>query len=149
MVRLLSVSKAARLAGVSRSTIQKEIRNGNLATFEGKVSVVDLKAIYPNIELEDAAVLERMARIQQNAIHKFKNAPISEQRILAEDVERLRLELDDAYATIEKYRQLVFSLKQRLIDIQQADDCTRQQRLVLQALITWMLSQMEHRRLDL
>ncbi len=145
MTRLLSVSKAARLAGVSRSTIQREIRNGKLATFEGKVSIADLKVIYPTIELEDAAVLERMARIQQNAISKLKNAPISEQRVLAEDVERLRLELDDAYATIDKYRRLVLTLKQRLIDIQQADDCTRQQRLVLQALVTWLRSQMERR----
>ena len=70
MERLLSVAKAARLAGVSRSTIQKEIQLGTLATFEGKVSISDLIKVYPEIEVEDSTMLERLSRIQANAVNK-------------------------------------------------------------------------------
>lgn len=145
MNRFLSVSKAARIAGVSRGTIQKEIRDGTLPTFEGKVSALDLKTVYPDIKLEDEAVLERMARLQHNALFKLPKTTQDKPRDLAEEVNRLQLQLADARAEIGRHRKLVYSLKQRLTALQDADDCTRQQKLVLQALIRWMLANLERR----
>jgi CDP-4-dehydro-6-deoxyglucose reductase len=145
MNRFLSVSKAARIAGVSRSVIQKEIRAGTLPTFEGKVSVSDLKSAYPDIQLEDEAVLERMSRLQHNALFKLPKAQQGKPRDLAEEVHRLQVQLADARAEIARHRKLVYSLKQRLTALQGADDCTRQQKLVLQALIRWMLANLERR----
>lgn len=145
MNRFLSVAKAARIAGVSRGTIQKEIRDGTLPTFEGKVSEHDLKTVYPEIKLEDEAVLERMARLQHNALFKQPNGGQDKQRDLVEEVNRLQVQLADARATIAHHRKLIHSLKQRLTALQDADDCTRQQKLVLQALIRWMLTHLERR----
>ncbi len=139
----LSVSTAARMASVSRSHIQKKIRKGKLCTFEGQVSVSDLILAYPDIELEDTTVLERMSRIQQNAIHKTLDSDCPEEQLMAAELDRLRLELNDAKDEIQRYHKLVLSLKQRLMEIQEEDDCTRRQRLVLQALISWMLQKVE------
>ncbi|MBI3042784.1 MAG: hypothetical protein HYY78_08155 [Betaproteobacteria bacterium] len=42
MPQLLSLLRAARLVGVSRGALQRKIRNGDLAAFEGMVSAEDL-----------------------------------------------------------------------------------------------------------
>jgi CDP-4-dehydro-6-deoxyglucose reductase len=139
----LNVSTAARLAGVSRSSIQKKIRAGELSTFEGKVSEEDLTRVYPQLELEDNAVLERMNRIQRNAVNKNFPNEIPKEQVMARELDRLRLELADAHAEIQRYHELVLTLKRRLTDIQDEDDCTRRQKLVLQALIRWMLAKIE------
>lgn len=143
MNRYLSVSTAARMAGVSRNHIQKKIRKGKLSTFEGQVSVSDLMLAYPDIELEDTTVLERMSRIQQNAINKTLESNRPKELLMMAELDRLRLELNDAKAEIQHYHKLILSLKQRLVDIQEEDDCTRRQRLVLQALIGWILKKVE------
>lgn len=143
MNRYLSVSTAARMAGVSRNHIQKKIRKGKLSTFEGQVSVSDLILAYPDIELEDTTILERMSRIRQNAIHKTPEIDRPKEQLMAAELDRLRLELADSKAEIQHYHKLVLGLKQRLMDIQEGDDCTRRQRLVLQALISWMLKKVE------
>ncbi len=42
MTQLLSLSRSARLAGVTRAEIQRHIRRGDLTTFEGEIAVRDL-----------------------------------------------------------------------------------------------------------
>jgi CDP-4-dehydro-6-deoxyglucose reductase len=143
MERLLSVAKAARLAGVSRSTIQKEIQIGTLATFEGKVSIADLIKVYPEIKVEDSAMLERLSRIQADAAHKKSVFDLPNERRLAGEVDRLRLELADAKAEIRRYRDLLRALKNRLIAIKDAHECSRQQKLIIQALLRWMLNRLD------
>lgn len=143
MNRYVNVSTAARLAGVSRGNIQKRIRAGELSTFEGKVSEEELTRVYPQVEIEDNAVLERMDRIQRNAINKNLPNETPKEQVVAGELDRLRLELADANAEIQRYRELVLTLKQRLTEIQDEDDCTRRQKLILQALIRWMLTKIE------
>lgn len=143
MAQRISVSRAARLAGVSRGTIQQAIRDGTLTTFEGEVLVSDLRAAYPDVSLEDDTVLERMSRIQSEALNKATRATRSDERDLIAEVNQLRLELQDTQDRLRCYEDLVMELKQRLTSIQDDSECTRRQRLVIQALITWMLSSME------
>ncbi len=143
MERLLSVTKAARLAGVSRSTIQKEIRLGTIATFEGKVSISDLIKVYPEIEIEDSTMLERLSRIQANAVHKKAVLDLPSEQRLAVEVNRLKLELADANADIHRYQDLLRALKNRLIAIKDAHECTREQKLIIQALLSWMLNKLD------
>jgi CDP-4-dehydro-6-deoxyglucose reductase len=143
MERLLSVAKAARLAGVSRRTIQKEIQSGTLATFEGKVSIADLIRVYPEIEVEDSAMLERLSRIQANAVHKKPVFDLPNEQRLAGEVDRLRLELADAKAEIRRYQDLLRALQNRLIAIKEAHECSRQQKLIIQALLRWMLNRLD------
>lgn len=64
----LSLSRAARLAGVTRSELQRRIRRGEIATFEGSVAVEDLLRAYPRVSLHDDAALERVQHIKDTAL---------------------------------------------------------------------------------
>ena len=64
----LSLSRAARLAGVSRAEIQRRIRAGELPTFEGSVTVGDLLKVYPDLVLEREGALARVERIKALAL---------------------------------------------------------------------------------
>jgi CDP-4-dehydro-6-deoxyglucose reductase len=66
----LSLSRAARLAGVTRAELQRRIRRGEIATFEGSVAVSDLLRAYPAVSLADDAALERVERIKTDALPK-------------------------------------------------------------------------------
>jgi hypothetical protein len=44
----LSVSKAARMLGISRFDIQDQINSGKLQTHEGYVTIDSLRLAYPN-----------------------------------------------------------------------------------------------------
>lgn len=68
MTQLLSLSRAARLAGVTRSELQKRIRRGELTTFEGEIAAGDLLRVYPTVSLEESGDLERVERIKAAAL---------------------------------------------------------------------------------
>ncbi|MCP3866587.1 MAG: 2Fe-2S iron-sulfur cluster binding domain-containing protein [Gammaproteobacteria bacterium] len=72
MPQFLNLSRAARLAGVTRGELQKKIRKGELKTFEGEVAVNDLLRVYPKAELEQNEMLDRVAMIKQRAMPKTR-----------------------------------------------------------------------------
>ncbi|WP_353571950.1 2Fe-2S iron-sulfur cluster-binding protein [Candidatus Albibeggiatoa sp. nov. BB20] len=81
MQQLLSVSRAARLVGTTRGTLQHKIRNGEITTFEGKIQVTDLLRAYPHVSLEDNTALERVKKIKAEARprrHSAETMPTSE-----------------------------------------------------------------------
>lgn len=65
---LLSLSRAARLAGVSRADLQRRIRRGEIQTFEGQVAIVDLLRVYPRVSLEKTGMLEQVEQIKAAAV---------------------------------------------------------------------------------
>ena len=67
MSRRISVSRAARLVGVKRGTLQQKIRSGELNTFEGEISLTDLLQAYPNATIDDSSMLERVEQIMEQA----------------------------------------------------------------------------------
>lgn len=68
----LSVSKAARMLGISRFDIQMQINSGKLQTHEGYVTTDSLRLAYPNISLnsEQDKRIQKMQQIKDNAIYK-------------------------------------------------------------------------------
>jgi hypothetical protein len=68
----LSVSKAARMLGISRFDIQMQINSGKLQTHEGYVTTDSLRLAYPNVNLnsEQDKRIQRMQQIKDNAIYK-------------------------------------------------------------------------------
>jgi CDP-4-dehydro-6-deoxyglucose reductase len=70
----LSLSRAARLAGVTRAEIQRRIRRGDLETFEGAVAIQDLLLLYPAVSLHDDEALLRVERIKSAAVPKSHHA---------------------------------------------------------------------------
>lgn len=67
MPRLLSLSRAARLADVTRGELQKRIRKERIKSFEGEIAIEDLLILYPHIDMEQDPVLERVQRIKREA----------------------------------------------------------------------------------
>ena len=72
MSQPLSISRAARLAGVTRGELQKKIRDEGLETFEGKVAVEDLVRLYDHIDVDSDPVFEKVQRIKARARPKSK-----------------------------------------------------------------------------
>jgi CDP-4-dehydro-6-deoxyglucose reductase len=70
MPRLITLSRAARLVGVKRGALQKKIRDGELRTFEGELLLSDLLHLYPQTQVEDSSMLERVGQIMEQAVNK-------------------------------------------------------------------------------
>ncbi len=64
----LTLSRAARLAGVTRGELQRRIRRGDIETFEGSVAVHDLLRLYPEVSLSNDEALARVERIRDRAV---------------------------------------------------------------------------------
>lgn len=67
MTDYLSLSRAARLAEVSRAELQRRIRRGDITTFEGQVAAADLLRVYPRVSLEHSGKYEQVEQIKANA----------------------------------------------------------------------------------
>ena len=143
MDHLLNLSTAAKLAGVSRGTIQSRIQAGELEAFEGHVRMSALCRVYPDIQDKTDTVLERMSRIQDNAMHKVNPDEISDERLLANQVHRLQIELTDTVAELDSYKALTMELQDRLVAMKEG--CERKEKQMLQALLHWMSVQLKHR----
>lgn len=72
MSKMLSLSRAARMAGVSRAEIQQRVREKDAKTFEGKLSMEVLRELYPHLELEADPVLDRIQKIKAEARPKSR-----------------------------------------------------------------------------
>ena len=70
MPQLLTLSRAARLVGITRGALQSRIKAGELAAFEGMVSAEDLLRAYPETRLDDNTAFERFAQIKDNAFSR-------------------------------------------------------------------------------
>ena len=72
MQQLLSLSRSARLAGVSRGELQKRIHQEGVETFEGQIRLEDLAKLYSDIGMDKDPVFERLQRIKREALSKTK-----------------------------------------------------------------------------
>jgi len=143
MEHQLNLARAAKLAGVSRREIQRQIQQGHLQVFEGDVKISELQQLYPEIRMHHQRELDRVQRIRNNAVFKLQSDSLPPEYLLAEQVNRLSRELNDAQAQIESYQQLVMEMNQRLTHIQ--ENCDRQQKQTLNAVIQWMMTQYKQR----
>lgn len=74
MPQLLSLSRAARLADVTRGELQKRIREEDVKTFEGRLTVELLLGLYPHIDMDSDPVLERVQKIRSEARPKTRQS---------------------------------------------------------------------------
>ena len=114
-MELLTVSRAARLAGVTRGVLQKKIRDGELASFEGRVRVEDLVRAFPEAQLEDNAELARVGRIKERAFaRRVYERALPDKEVLAARLGALGLELAEAKARAARLQALLADLGRRL-----------------------------------
>lgn len=112
MPDLLSLSRAARLVGVSRAAVQRRIRRGELETFEGKVSAEDLAHAYPDAALDDSSVLERFQSIKDNAYAgRIREHVLPPAEVLAARLSDLSRQLAGAKSLLDQYKGIVNRLE--------------------------------------
>lgn len=110
----MSLSRAARLVGVKRGTLQKQIQAGEIKTFEGELLIEDLLRAYPDTDLEDSTMLEHTRKIKERAVGRIytENAVLPSSEVLNARVEQLGTEL----AQLRQQNEKLGSILQRLQD---------------------------------
>ncbi|MEE9493199.1 MAG: 2Fe-2S iron-sulfur cluster-binding protein [Gammaproteobacteria bacterium] len=119
MTQYLTLSRAARLVGTKRGSLQKKIRNGELIAFEGMLDIKELQRVYPNVELEDSTMLEKVDRYIENALAKRlrKDAVLPDAETLMERIGIMSQELAAAQAEVSRYAGLMNELKPRVASL--------------------------------
>ncbi|MBI3561044.1 MAG: 2Fe-2S iron-sulfur cluster binding domain-containing protein [Gammaproteobacteria bacterium] len=142
MARLVSISRAAKLVGVPRGTLQQRIQQGEIASFEGKLSLTELARAYPNAQFEDNSMLERIEQIIETAarnarVRSVKTSPDLE--TLAARVNILSDELAWAKLEISNYLNIFDKLKSRLLRLAQTHSQVEAEIIELRL---WLLNQL-------
>jgi CDP-4-dehydro-6-deoxyglucose reductase len=115
MQQRLSVSRAARLVGVARGTLQQKIQTGELRSFDGLVSLDDLMELFPAAQTESDIGFERVAKIRDEAFGKrLRERVLPSQEILAQRLFEQSRELVDLRAHLQRYHAMVVRLRERL-----------------------------------
>lgn len=135
----LNISRAAKMVGISRRQIQRDIKAGNLDVFEGDVTVNSLLQFYPQVKLDNERELERVERIQQQAVFKVQMDSLPSERILADQLNKLQTKYLESERKVAEYEALLMESKMRLELMQK--DCDRKQKQTLTAFIGWMMNQ--------
>jgi len=122
MRQLLSLSRAARLVGVARGTLQQKIQSGELASFDGMVSGADLLRLFPSAELESDIGFERVRKIKDEAFgRRLRERLLPSQEILAQRLFEQSRELTDLRVHLQRYHAMVVQLRERLREAEAAD----------------------------
>ena len=129
MPRLITLSRAARLVGVKRGALQKRIRQGELRTFEGELLLADLLHAYPQTEVEDTTMLERVEHIMENAVNKIvRPAEDSlDTDTLAARILALGQELARSRQEARRYADLVTDMQQKFAELGPVAEQTQDQ----------------------
>jgi len=91
MSRFVSLSRAAKLVGISRGALQKKIHNLELESFEGQVNLDDIEKIYPEAQIEDNHIIENLEKIVEQALKRAKGEKLA--KLLAPDPHTLAARL--------------------------------------------------------
>lgn len=77
MPRLVSLSRAAKLVGLSRGALQKRVHDLELESFEGQVNLDDIEKLFPDAELEDNHIIEDLEKIVEQALKRAHGAKLA------------------------------------------------------------------------
>lgn len=116
MPRLVSLSRAAKLVGLSRGALQKRVHDLELQSFEGQVSLDDIEKLFPDAELEDNHLIEDLEKIIENALHKARGAKLAQ--LLAPDAQTLTSRLHAISKEHSKSKTQVKEFSQIFIELQ-------------------------------
>lgn len=139
MPQLLNLSRAARLAGVTRAELQRRIRHGEAETFEGEIKVSDLMRLYPKVSLDDDAMVTRVEHIKATAVPRSHEADtvLPSPEVLVTRLRNLSDSLADKVACLEASERLIQELHERLRTITTGASATPETK----ALEAWLVEQ--------
>ena len=143
MSRLVTVSRAAKLAGVSRGNLQKYIRDGAIQSFEGMVRLQDVAEHFPVVNSKPNDILETLELIMDNAAVKARNRKPTlppDMETLAARVTILSDELVESKLEISIFYNIIDKLKTKLKKLSaHHPDSTA----AIRELQGWLLSEVE------
>lgn len=142
MSQLLSIPRAARLVGVTRTALQKKIRDGELASFDGTVTPDDLLRVYPQTQFEDNSEFERITHIKEKAFGKrvFERA-LPDKEVLAARINDLSKQLAEVDARLKRYDELLQKLSDKLGE--SVSHHGQEVRAALEDFRDWLTAQLE------
>ncbi|MBN4079031.1 2Fe-2S iron-sulfur cluster binding domain-containing protein [Beggiatoa alba] len=121
MPQFLSVFRAARLIGVSRGSLQRRIHDAGIKTFEGKIKVDDLLALFPRNQLEYDSEYERVQNIKNHAFAKrVRERLLPDADVLAERVSELGRELASTRARLAQHQTILDQVTTHLRETEEA-----------------------------
>ena len=139
---LLSVSRAARLVGVTRGALQKKIKNGELPTFEGMIQAEDLLHVYPKAHLEENKELQRVTEIKQNAFAKrVREHTLPDAEVLAERLIEMSKDFAHVKGQLQHYRAVVQQLIDKFSEVENKKKSDKT--VALDSLKKWLLETLE------
>ncbi len=115
MSQRLTLSRAAHLLGISRMALQKRIREGELSSFDGMVSVDELQRVWPQLDLEESGSFEKTRAIREDAFaRRLRERVLPSQEALAQRLFAQGQELAELQRTLTRYHALFEALQERL-----------------------------------
>jgi len=143
MAKYVSVAKAARVLGISRTRLQELIRNGELVTFEGSVEIEQIRKNFPAIAFHDEPEIDERTRVIKesaygNRLQKLINPP---SEVLQAKIKRLTVDLNVERTKARDYQDIIEGLLEKLSDMQQAAD--PMQREIIYELNIWLLARFD------
>jgi len=116
MSHWVTVWRAAQLIGVSRGALQQRVRRGELPLSDsGMVSTDTLMQLYPQAQLEETGLLERVAHIKDEAFgRRVRERLLPSQDVLAQRLFNQSQELGDVRRHLQRYHGLVIDLRERI-----------------------------------
>jgi len=118
MTPWVTLSRAARLIGVPRGVLQRDVAEGRLATNDGLVSLDGLAKLYPDWRPDDSGAFERTAKVREEAFgRRVQERVLPPQDVLAQRLFAQSRELADARAHLARYHELVVALRARIEEL--------------------------------
>ena len=115
MSHQVSVWRAAQLVGVARGVLQQHVRDGTLSLCDGMVSTDVLLHLFPGAQLEESGMLERVAKIRDEAFGKrVRERMLPSQEVLSQRLFAQSQELGDVRRHLQRYHRLVIDLQTRV-----------------------------------
>lgn len=116
---LLSLTRAARLVGVTRAALQKKIQYGELISHDGMVTVENLLDCYPDAQLEDNVEFKRISQIKERAFGKrvFEYV-LPDAEVLAARIAELSKTLSNSQAQVKQFNVLLDKLWDKFSEIE-------------------------------
>ncbi len=140
----LSVSKAAKMLGISRFDIQDQINSGKLQTHEGYVTTDSLRLAYPNASLdsEQDRHIQKMQQIKDDALFKASAIDVAQtqsEKAFMGVIHGLKTQLYQEQLKNQHYEMVFLELNQRLQALEKC--CHAQDKDALHKLQSWIEQQ--------
>ncbi|MEJ2344042.1 MAG: 2Fe-2S iron-sulfur cluster-binding protein [Gammaproteobacteria bacterium] len=144
MAQYLTLSRAARLAGVKRGALQRRISEGVLPTFEGMIELSDLLRAYPDARVDDNTMLEHVDSIKRKATPRSlrESTGMPDVETVVARVADLSEELARTKTELRAYTGLIERLQARLADTERAAGSAAG---AVRALRAWFGQQLDQR----